>query len=180
MIEICSAPDSPIRLNPSDKLVKNLCTFLCQDVTKTPIFATSKSIDAGILSLRYKPARGLAGKEIKALEESEQVVASRLVFRGAQLALSELATKFESKLLDQVPKLWGCMSDAISSTLDSSSSPPFTDTGPLAEPQLADRGSWLHRRHFSCRYYFGFGRSSRTGPDRLSYSSTHCRSQAWS
>jgi TATA-binding protein-associated factor len=122
LIELCSAPDSSVRINPSDKLVNNLCAFLCQDVSKTPIFATSKLIDAGILSLRYKPARGLAGKVPKIEVDSEEVVASKLVFRGAQLALTALAAKFESKLLERVPKLWGCMSDAIVSTFASGES----------------------------------------------------------
>lgn len=121
LIESCSDPISPVRVNPSDKLIKNLCTFLCQDISKTPIFASSKSIDAGILSLLYKPARGLAGKDAKPVEDSEEVAATKLVFRGAQLALSELAIKFESRLLERVPKLWGCMSDAIITTFASGS-----------------------------------------------------------
>lgn len=74
----------------------------------------SKSTNKGILTLEYKPARGLAGKESKdAVVESEEVLTARLVYRGAQLALSQLAARFGPELLERVPKLWGCMSDAL-------------------------------------------------------------------
>lgn len=119
-IDICSAPDSPVRSNPSDKLVKNLCTFLCQDVSRTPIFAASKGLKKGILTLEYKPARGLATKDSKeASVESEDVVTARLVYRGAQLALSELAARFGPELLNRVPKLWSCMSETLLSVYES-------------------------------------------------------------
>lgn len=122
-IDICSSPASTLRTNPSDKIVKNLCTFLCQDVSRTPIFATSKSTSTGIFSLEFKPARGLAVKETKeSLRVSDEAVAAKLVFRGAQLALSELADRFGENLLERVPKLWGCMSDALLTTFASGSS----------------------------------------------------------
>lgn len=103
----------PSKPRPSDKLVKNLCTFLCQDISRTPIFADSKNSKRGILTLEYKPARGLALKEIKEVVESDDIIAARLVYRGAQLALSELALRFGSRLLDRVPKLWSCMSEVL-------------------------------------------------------------------
>ena len=113
LIDLCSSPASPVRVNPSDKLVKNLCTFLCQDISRTPIFGASKAQE-GILTLVHKPARGLAAKEAKeAAAETDEVVAARLVSRGAQLALTELATRFGPALLDRVPKLWSCMADAL-------------------------------------------------------------------
>lgn len=103
-----------MRSNPSDKLVKNLCTFLCQDVSRTPIFAASKDLKKGILTLEYRPARGVATKESKeASIDSEEVITARLVYRGAQLALSQLAARFGPELLNRVPKLWGCMSEAL-------------------------------------------------------------------
>ncbi|KAK4703463.1 TATA-binding protein-associated factor, partial [Phenoliferia sp. Uapishka_3] len=113
-IDVCSAPGSTVKTNPSDKLVKNLCTFLCQDVSRTPIFSASKHLAKGILTLEYKPARGLATKEATAAQvDSEDVLAAKLVYRGAQLALSELAARFGPDLLDRVPKLWSCMSETL-------------------------------------------------------------------
>ncbi|GAA6037551.1 hypothetical protein NBRC10512_002557 [Rhodotorula toruloides] len=113
-IDYCSSPASTIRVNPSPKLVGNLCAFLCQDETRTPIFASAKSSRAGILTLQYSPARGTAEKASKdALAETPEQTAAKLVFRGAQLALTELASRFGSELLDKVPKLWSCMADPL-------------------------------------------------------------------
>ncbi|GAA6059472.1 hypothetical protein JCM10212_005411 [Sporobolomyces blumeae] len=117
-IDYCSSPSSTLRANPSDKLVKNLCTFLCQDETRTPIFASAKSARAGILTLDYQPARGVAPtpkelREAQQREDSEEHKAAKLVFRGAELALRELSRRFGDDLLDRVPKLWSCMTDAL-------------------------------------------------------------------
>ncbi|GAA6004805.1 DNA-binding ATPase [Rhodotorula paludigena] len=116
LIDFCSSPTSTLRVNPSDKLVKNLCTFLCQDTSRTPIFSATKATSAGILTLVYNPARGTAEKasaKEAAQVESEDEAAAKLVFRGAQLALSQLAARFGPELLDRVPKLWSCMADAL-------------------------------------------------------------------
>lgn len=95
-------------------MIKNLCTFLCQDVSRTPIFASAKNKSNGILTLEYKPARGTVGKESKeSTIISEEVATAKLVYRGAQLALSQLAERFGADLLERVPKLWNCMSDAL-------------------------------------------------------------------
>jgi len=87
-------------------------------VTRTPIFASAKSSKSGILTLEYQPARGLAptAKEIKEkqqLEDSEDHKTAKLVFRGAELALKELSARFDSSLIERVPKLWSCMTDAL-------------------------------------------------------------------
>ncbi|KAK4693941.1 hypothetical protein P7C70_g8834, partial [Phenoliferia sp. Uapishka_3] len=93
--------------NSSDKLVKDLCTFLCQDVSRTPIFSASKHLAKGILTLEYKPARGLATKEATASQvDSDDVLTAKLVYRGAQLALSELAARFGPDLLDRSASCW--------------------------------------------------------------------------
>lgn len=120
-IELCSMPNSPVKTNPSDKLVKNLCTFLCQDESRTPIFARGKSVKRGILTLVHNPARGEATKESKdMIVETDAVKSARLVYRGAQMALSQLAATFGDDLLDKVPKLWSCMTEALLTTLGSS------------------------------------------------------------
>jgi TATA-binding protein-associated factor len=76
------------------------------------------------LTLEKKPARGLALKEGKDVAvDSEEVIATKLVYRGAQLALSELAARFDVQLLDKVPKLWSCMSESLLSTYASGESP---------------------------------------------------------
>jgi TATA-binding protein-associated factor len=47
--------------------------------------------------------------------------AAKLVYRGAQLALSELAERFGPELLERVPKLWSCMSEALLAVFGSGS-----------------------------------------------------------
>ncbi|GAA5936334.1 DNA-binding ATPase [Sporobolomyces koalae] len=116
-IDYCSSPASTLRANPSEKLIKNLCTFLCQDVTRTPIFASAKQSRAGILTLEYEPARGTAptAKELKEkqlLDDTEENRSAKLVFRGAELALQNLSSRFGMSLIERVPKLWSCMTDA--------------------------------------------------------------------
>ncbi|GAA5967385.1 hypothetical protein JCM11641_000529 [Rhodosporidiobolus odoratus] len=119
-IDLCSSPSSTLRTNPSDKLVKNLCTFLCQDTSRTPIFSATKTSTAGVLTLQYNPARGTMEKASKEVPvETEDQAAAKLVYRGAQMALSELALRFGPELLERVPKLWNCMADALLSTFAS-------------------------------------------------------------
>lgn len=64
------------------------------------------------MSLELKPARGLAVKEVKEVE-SDEILAAQLVYRGAQLALSELALRFGPTLLQRVPMLWKCMASSL-------------------------------------------------------------------
>lgn len=44
---------------PPDKIVKNLCTFLCQDVEQTPTFLYNRKILDGVLSFT-KPSSASA------------------------------------------------------------------------------------------------------------------------
>ncbi|KAK4058278.1 TATA-binding protein-associated factor mot1 [Microbotryomycetes sp. JL221] len=124
-IDLCTRPNSPVKTNPSDKLIKNLCTFLCQDVSRTPIFASSKNVKRGILTLMYNPATGETTRESKDKEkhqqqtETQESVAAKLVFRGAEFALSKLAELFGDDLLERSPKLWTCMSEALLRTYGS-------------------------------------------------------------
>lgn len=111
-IDICSAPNSSVKSDPTGKIVKNLCTFLCQDTNRTPLFSQAKVSRVGIMSLELKPARGLAVKEVKEVE-SDEILAAQLVYRGAQLALSELALRFGPTLLQRVPMLWKCMASSL-------------------------------------------------------------------
>ncbi|KAK4051936.1 TATA-binding protein-associated factor mot1 [Microbotryomycetes sp. JL201] len=120
-IDLSARPNSPVKTNPSDKLIKNLCTFLCQDTARTPIFASGKSVQRGILTLMHNPARGEATKEFKEknVQDSGENAAAKLVFRGAEFALARLALLFGDDFLDRLPKLWQCMSEALFSTYTS-------------------------------------------------------------
>ena len=172
-IDICSAPGSAVRSNPSEKLVKNLCTFLCQDVSRTPIFAASKHLTKGILTLEYTPARGLATKEPAGAQvEHADTLTAKLVYRGAQLALSELAARFGADLLERVPKLWSCMSETLLAVYASGQCQP--------SPIQISKCSLLEpfRRHRPRRQDARGGRRARAGPPRLPDGAPHRRAEA--
>ena len=54
-------------------------------------------------------AAGKTGKAKDTVEGTEAVTGHRLIRRGAQLALAEMATKFGALLFDTLPMLWECM-----------------------------------------------------------------------
>ncbi|WWC63144.1 uncharacterized protein I303_105744 [Kwoniella dejecticola CBS 10117] len=105
------------KVNPSDKVVKNLFTFLCSDTSVTPIFATSQGSSAGIITLKEERALSAnaakkgAGKDIS--EESEDQIAARVTRRGALEAFRALASQFGDGLFEGVPKFWDGVSAAL-------------------------------------------------------------------
>ena len=76
---------------PPDKIIKNLCTFLCQDVEHTPTFAFTCPTTEGILSFKSprKSSPSRNGKEAKSQAESDKTDEYTKTFisrRGACLA----------------------------------------------------------------------------------------------
>lgn len=106
---------------PPDKIVKNLCTFLCQDVEQTPTFAFTRKNTDGILSFKdaAKPvANGKdAGKDKEKLAETipkpDEAGKARLSRRGAGLAFDQLSAKFGPRLLDVIPNMWQFMAGGL-------------------------------------------------------------------
>ncbi|TFY59920.1 hypothetical protein EVJ58_g5470 [Rhodofomes roseus] len=97
---------------PPDKIVKNLCTFLCQDTDQTPTFAYARKTLAGILSFP-KSASHSTAKEEKSAPTPEEAARAHLSRRGAQLAFVELSKNFGARLLDAVPKMWQSMAGGL-------------------------------------------------------------------
>ncbi|KAI7882056.1 hypothetical protein K492DRAFT_145458 [Lichtheimia hyalospora FSU 10163] len=99
------------RVNPTDKIVKNLCTFLCSDTTKTPVLEENQT-QAGILSVQRddnsKASNNVAKDAAANLTPAQKE--AQLMKRGAETALRELCNKFGSRVFDIVPKLWECLS----------------------------------------------------------------------
>ena len=113
---------------PPDKIVKNLCTFLCQDTEQTPTFAYTRQLTDGILSFQnttkdVKPA-GLQknGKESAKdkdkieIPKNDDASKSRLSRRGAGLAFDQLSAKFGGRLLTVIPSMWQSMAGGLLST----------------------------------------------------------------
>lgn len=95
---------------PPDKIVKNLCTFLCQDVDQTPTFAFSRKHLDGILSFNKtaSPVNGKGDAQV-----AEDAAKARLSRRGASLAFVQLSDKFGHTLLEVVPKMWQSMAGGL-------------------------------------------------------------------
>lgn len=123
-IEICKSQASPVKNDPSDKIVKNVCTFLCQDQSITPLFSASKGEKNAILSLKHvgtstsspqkqgdkNAANGTAVPDDTSDPSSAK---TRLVRRGAEMAVRMLSERYEDRILAQIPKLWSCMSEGL-------------------------------------------------------------------
>ncbi|KAI7889175.1 uncharacterized protein EV154DRAFT_515638 [Mucor mucedo] len=108
LIALCERSSN--RVNPNDKVVKNLCTFLCSDTTVTPVLEDNQ-VKSGILSI-HKEESGkntVVVKEILTPEEKE----AQLMKRGAEIALRELCDQFGDRVFAIVPKLRECISQKI-------------------------------------------------------------------
>lgn len=119
LIHLCGSPLHAGRPNPSDKVVKNLFTFLCQDTSINPVFTPATATE-GIISLKQDQASASAaaakpkGKKTEEVEEeTEEQIAMRVMRRGALLAFERLATTFGEGLLDKVPKYWEGIAQAL-------------------------------------------------------------------
>jgi TATA-binding protein-associated factor len=105
---------------PPDKIVKNLCTFLCQDVDHTPTFAFHRKTLDGILSFRATSDGERNGKECtkekdKAvdLSKADEATKAHLSRRGAKLAFENLSSNFGSRLFQVIPNMWQSMAGGI-------------------------------------------------------------------
>lgn len=126
LIDLCQRPGA--RANPSEKIVKNLCAFVCQDTTQTPIFERSKDRQEGIYSLAEAEAaeaaqstvgtgRGrsrTADHEITLLTEEERE--GKNIRRGAEFALQEISYRFGKRLFVSLPVLWHSMTASLFDT----------------------------------------------------------------
>ncbi|KAF8969946.1 SNF2 superfamily chromatin remodeling protein [Flammula alnicola] len=112
---------------PPDKIVKNLCTFLCQDVDQTPTFAYSRKRTEGILSFQVSTAPVVKAKdsngdlERSESEKSQEARNARLARRGACQAFQQLSAKFGPRLLDAIPNMWQSMAGGLLSACQTDS-----------------------------------------------------------
>jgi TATA-binding protein-associated factor len=110
-------------MQPPDKIVKNLCTFLCQDAEQTPTFSYTTTILDGITSFQGSKAAATlaesAKKDSASTPGSNDTTKSRITRRGSVLAFVELSNRFGSRLLDVVPKMWNSMAGGLTSACQS-------------------------------------------------------------
>ena len=95
------------RTKVSDKLVRNLSSFLCVDTSETPEFHPHQELERHILSLK-KEEEQKSPKDLAQFERAAQE--ARIKRGGAQAALQELSIVFGAELFVKVPRLKECMS----------------------------------------------------------------------
>lgn len=114
-IEFCASHSI---VQPPEKIVKNLCTFLCQDTDRTPTFAYTRKVTDGILSfagasrLVSRPDGKTADKD-KMDGKTEDASRAALSRRGACLAFDQLSAKFGPQLLHVIPSMWQSMAGGL-------------------------------------------------------------------
>jgi TATA-binding protein-associated factor len=112
---------------PPDKIVKNLCTFLCQDAEQTPTFAFTRKFTSGILSFQGSTVFNLHGNGKSNARERDAIDAAKtdeatkayLSRRGAKLAFNKLSAKFGPRLLRAIPNMWQSMAGGLFSAFQS-------------------------------------------------------------
>lgn len=113
-------------VQPPEKIVKNLCTFLCQDVEQTPAFMLNKQIEKGVLSAKAILAadntpNGKVPKVVQSIDLPTEASKAKISRRGAELAFRELSTKFGEDLFTRVPKMWEFMAGGLTATFQTGS-----------------------------------------------------------
>lgn len=98
---------------PPDKIVKNLCTFLCQDIEQTPTFTYHRKTLNGVRSFSKNSAGPVANGKEASEKHVEDPAKARLSRRGARLAFEKLSIRFGPRLLQAVPKMWQAMAGGL-------------------------------------------------------------------
>ncbi|CAE6409738.1 unnamed protein product [Rhizoctonia solani] len=108
----CTTPSTGLIVMPAEKIVKNLCAFVCQDTDVTPVFSQSRRVLAGVLTVKSMSAKAPQahgrGKDDGAAESPEMTKA-RIIKRGAQLALTRLGQLFGAELFTRLKQMWDSM-----------------------------------------------------------------------
>ncbi|KAL4398867.1 TATA-binding protein-associated factor Mot1 [Malassezia pachydermatis] len=142
LIALCTAPTATA--NPSPKIVKNLCAFVCQDTSFTSLFADTHTKRDGIMLLAAQesalPRRSAANVP------DDTMTPGQFIRRGAECALRHVCTEFSVHVWERVPMLWTCSAQplldlfATTSSLDETQGQAVLDACSVLEcvaPHLA-------------------------------------------
>ncbi|CDK25567.1 unnamed protein product [Kuraishia capsulata CBS 1993] len=101
----------------SDKMIKNLCGFICVDTSEVPEFVPNRSFVDIVLSLRKEEAKTDA---VDIARHEKEVHSAKIKTRGAKFALNGLLEMYQEKLFIEIPKLKGLMLESLSLVKSSS------------------------------------------------------------
>lgn len=94
----------------ADKIIKNLCAFLCVDTSEVPEFRHNIQFKDNILSLRKEEAK-TDPADIAAHERA--VAEAKIKRNGALLALEAVIDIYQEKLFEDLPKLEAIMLEPL-------------------------------------------------------------------
>ncbi|KAJ2127895.1 TATA-binding protein-associated factor mot1, partial [Coemansia sp. RSA 678] len=147
MAALCYCVEGPHRAGAADKMVGNLSALVCADAWTTPVFADRKQSDTILMldvvqheqsdaQMATAAAAAIAkkGKSKVVVDEPKTDKSAQIAVRGAEGALSALAQLFGAQLLDKVPRVWTCVSDALASVYGATGSDH--ENGECDEPVL--------------------------------------------
>lgn len=86
----------------SDKIIKNLCAFICVDTSEVPEFIHHAKVEDAILSLKKEEAK-TDPADIAAHEKA--VHEAKIKRHGALLAMDEVIATYGDKFFEELPKL---------------------------------------------------------------------------
>lgn len=102
--------------SPNEKLIKNLCALTCADPVETPKATLANAVSVNMEENEAAPvgkgSKNSKGPLLSASEERSRLEGA-ITRRGAELALKSLCVRFGSSLLDQLPKLWDCLTEGL-------------------------------------------------------------------
>jgi TATA-binding protein-associated factor len=102
--------------SPNEKLIKNLCALTCADPVETPKATEANAATVNIEDIEATPV-GKVGKNMKlqllSASEERSRLEGAITRRGAEFSLKSLCEKFGDTLLEQLLKLWECLTEAL-------------------------------------------------------------------
>ncbi|ODV83735.1 hypothetical protein CANARDRAFT_202541 [[Candida] arabinofermentans NRRL YB-2248] len=94
----------------ADKMIKNLCAFLCVDTSEVPEFIPNKHFTDQLLSLRKEDAE----TDPAALAAAERdIYSAKIKRRGAKMTLENILKEYKDQLFEKVPRIKSIMFDSL-------------------------------------------------------------------
>jgi len=101
------------KTNVSDKIIKNLCGFLCVDTSEVPEFSSNKTVLESILSLKKEESNDLMIQEKEAFE-------AKIKRRGAKFSLEHVLIIFQNEVFSKVTQLQKIIFEPLKNLSESS------------------------------------------------------------
>lgn len=114
--ELIDQLQSSGKTGPCDKILKNLCGFICVDTSEVPEFIHNAKLKDSILSLRKEEAK----TDPADIAAHEKAVSEAKIKRiGALLAMDAIMNTYQAQVFDKLPKLKELLFEPLSKLQES-------------------------------------------------------------